>query len=83
MKEQILQDLRNIFSEKYGVAQTEVQPESKINDDLGLDSLDIAELVMGVEAKFNITISDDEAEGIATVEDMIKNIDEKIEYRHK
>lgn len=44
-------------------------------DDLGADSLDLAEIVMAAEEEFEIEISDDDAEGILTVGDAVKYID--------
>lgn len=45
----------------------EIHEDSKFQDDLGADSLDVVELVMGLEEEFNIDIPDEDAEKIATV----------------
>ena len=49
----------------------EVKPESSFIEDLGADSLDIVELVMALEEEFNIEISDEDAEKIRTVKDVV------------
>jgi len=49
--------------------------------DLGADSLDMAEIVMAIEEKFNIEIPDEESEKIKTVEDMVKTIEERIRMK--
>ncbi len=52
-----------------------VKPESKFVDDLGADSLDVVELVMALEEKFEIEIPDEEAEKIQTVGDVVAYIE--------
>ena len=49
--------------------------ESKFVDDLGADSLDVVELVMALEEKFEIEIPDEDAENIATVGDVVAYIE--------
>jgi acyl carrier protein len=63
-----LDDIKDIISEQLGVEKEKITPESKFIDDLGADSLDIVELVMSFEEKFNIEISETEAEKIQTVQ---------------
>jgi acyl carrier protein len=65
-----------IIVDKLGVEENEVTPEANFTNDLGADSLDTVELIMEFEKEFNIAIPDDQAEGIATVGDAIKYIEE-------
>jgi len=58
-----------------GVAADEVTPEASFIEDLGADSLDIVELVMALEEEFNIEISDEDAEKIRTVKDVVTYIE--------
>ncbi len=51
-----------------GIDETKVTEESSFIDDLGADSLDTVELVMAFEEEFKVEISDEEAEGIQTVQ---------------
>lgn len=76
MKE-INQTITDILVEKLGIAPTEITPEANFMKDLGIDSLDYAELVMELEQAFNITIPDSEAEKIKTVEQAIAYVQEK------
>ncbi len=76
-KEEILQKVCSIVSEQLSVESTEVKSDSNFQNDLGADSLDTVELVMALEEEFDIEIPDEAAEGIATVEDAVKFIEEK------
>lgn len=70
-------DVKAIVVEQLNVGADEVKPESKFTDDLGADSLDVVELIMALEEKFEIEIPDEEAEKISTVGDVVKYIDER------
>ena len=63
-----------IISEKLDVDISEVIPKASLVDDLGADSLDLAELVMTMEEEFDIEISDEEAEKLVTVQNAIDYI---------
>ncbi len=73
----INQTITNILVEKLGIAPTEITPEANFMKDLGIDSLDYAELVMELEQAFNITIPDSDAEKIKTVGQAVSYVDEK------
>ena len=60
--------VKNIVAEQLGSGEDEISNESSFIDDLGADSLDTVELVMALEEEFDIEISDDDAEKIATVQ---------------
>jgi len=76
-QEAILEKVRSIVSEQLSVDTGEVKTESNFQNDLGADSLDTVELVMALEEAFDIEIPDEAAEGIATVGDAVKYIEEK------
>ena len=76
-QEAILEKVRSIVAEQLSVEAGEVKPDSNFQDDLGADSLDTVELVMALEEAFDIEIPDEAAEGIATVGDAVKYIEEK------
>ena len=67
--------IKGIIVEKLGVDESEVTPEASFTNDLGADSLDTVELIMEFEKEFNIAIPDDQAEGIGTVGDAIRYIE--------
>ena len=73
----IFDDVKAVVVEQLNVGADEVKPESKFVEDLGADSLDVVELVMTLEEKFDVEIPDDQAEKIQTVQnavDFIENI---------
>jgi acyl carrier protein len=67
--------VREKIAEQLGVAADEVMPDSSFIEDLGADSLDIVEMVMALEEEFGIEISDEDAEKIRTVKDVVAFIE--------
>jgi len=70
--------VKEIIMDKLGVEDSQITPEASFTNDLGADSLDIVELVMGFESEFDISIPDDDAEKIGTVGDATKYLVEKV-----
>jgi acyl carrier protein len=68
--------VRDIICEKLSVKPEQVSPETSFVNDIGADSLDLVELIMELEDKFDMQIPDEEAEKILTVGDAIKYIEE-------
>jgi len=69
--------LKEILVDVLGVNEDDVKTESKFVEDLGADSLDLVELIMAFEDKFSIEISDEEAEKMVTVKDVLDYISSK------
>jgi acyl carrier protein len=69
--------VKKVIVEQLDVAEEEVTPAASFVDDLGADSLDVVELVMGLEEEFEIEIPDEDAEKILTVQDAVNYIEEK------
>ena len=74
MDDQTVLELREIVAEQLNVPLEEVTLESSFVDDLGADSLDLVELIMAMEEKFGFSISDEAAEGIRTLKNLINYI---------
>ena len=71
--------LRDIIVEVLNVDETEVTMESTFIDDLGADSLDVFQIIMGIEEEFDIEIDNEEAEKITTVQDAVDQIKKAVE----
>jgi len=71
----LLDDVKEVVVEQLDCDAAEVKEDSKFIEDLGADSLDVVELVMALEEKFDIEIPDEDAEGILTVQDAISYIE--------
>lgn len=67
----IEQKVTDIIVEQLGVKPQEVTPDTDFIDDLGADSLDTVELVMAFEEEFGLEISDEDAERMKKVRDVI------------
>ena len=76
--EEISKEVENILVNKLGIAATEVTADANLIKDLGIDSLDYAELVMEFEQTFDIRIPDNDAELLSTVNQAVKYIEGKI-----
>ncbi|MTH52711.1 acyl carrier protein [Bacillus mangrovi] len=70
----VLDRVTKIIVDRLGVDASEVKMESSFKEDLGADSLDVVELVMELEDEFDMEISDEDAEKIATVGDAVNYI---------
>lgn len=73
-QEEIFEKVKGIIVEQLGVADTAVTMEASFIDDLGADSLDIVELIMALEEKYDTEIADEVAEKMATVKDVVEYI---------
>ncbi len=69
--------VKKVVVEQLDVAEDEVTPQASFVDDLGADSLDVVELVMGLEEEFDVEIPDEDAEKITTVQEAVTYIDDK------
>lgn len=72
----MLDKVKEIISEQLGINADDITPESSFADDLGADSLDIVELLMAFSDEFDIEISDEDAENIVTVGDVLEYLKE-------
>ena len=77
-KEDVVKQVKAIIVDKLGVEESEVTESANFTNDLGADSLDTVELLMEFERVFGIKIPDEETSTIATVQDAINKVAEKI-----
>jgi acyl carrier protein len=67
-----------IIADKLGKDSTNIRIDDHFINDLSLDSLDTVELIMEFEKEFDITIQNEEAEKISTVNDVVKLLENKL-----
>ncbi|CAM3354322.1 acyl carrier protein [Marinicrinis lubricantis] len=70
----VMERVKRIVVDRLGVDESEVTLEASFKDDLGADSLDVVELVMELEDEFDLEISDEDAEKISTVGEVVNYI---------
>lgn len=75
--QEIQKKVTSILTEKLGIPESEITPDANFVKDLGIDSLDYAELVMDFEQTFDIKIPDDDAEKLQTISQAVKYIASK------
>ena len=71
-----LDTLKEIIATEFGVNRGDIELSSNLRKDLGLDSLDLVELVMAVEQEFAIDIPDDDADKLLTFGDVVNYVEE-------
>ena len=71
--------LQGIIAEVLNVDADEITPDTTFVDDLGADSLDVFQIIMGIEEEFDIEIDNEEAEKITTVQDAVEQIKKAVE----
>ena len=69
--------ISELLAKQLGIAKETITLESEIIKDLGADSLDVVEMLMGLEEEFGIEVSEEEAVGLRTVGDIVAVIDSK------
>ncbi len=73
-EQEVVGKVRKMVASQLGKSEEEISLESAFIEDLGADSLDLVELVMAMEDEFGLEISDEDAERIVTVQDVINHI---------
>lgn len=71
--------LKEIVMDRLNVEEDQIKPEASFVEDLGADSLDIVELIMGIEEEFDIEIPDEDAEKLTTVGEATNYIKGKLD----
>ena len=79
--EEIFEKVKAIIIDLLQVSEDSVTLDANFIDDLGADSLDLVELIMGIEEEFNLEIPDGEAEKVVTVGDVVDYIKENIKKK--
>lgn len=77
-KADVLAKLKEIIIDRLDVEEDQITPQASFVEDLGADSLDIVELIMGIEEEFDIEIPDEDAEKLTTVGEAINYASSKL-----
>ena len=72
-----IEKVKKLISDQLNVAESKITPESRLIEDLGADSLDTVEMLMAFEEEFGISIPDEQAMQMRTVNDIVELIDSK------
>ena len=70
----MLERVKEIIQEQLNLDGVEITEESSFKDDLGADSLDVFQIIMGIEEEFDLEIPTEKAESIVTVGDAVEAI---------
>ena len=76
--EEVMEKLKEIVVDRLNVEEDQVKPDASFVEDLGADSLDIVELIMGIEEEFDIEIPDEEAEKLSNVGEALEYVKKKL-----
>jgi acyl carrier protein len=75
-------EVRALIAEKLGLKEDEIEADASILDELGADSLDAVEMIIALEDKFDVDITDEDAAQIGTVRQAVDYISHALESRH-
>ena len=76
--EEVQSKLKEIVMYRLNADEDQIKPEASFVEDLGADSLDIVELIMGIEEEFDIEIPDEDAEKLTTVGEAMEYVKTKL-----
>ena len=68
------EEMQKIISDSVGVEKEQIKPDTKLKEDLGADSLDLFQIVVYVEEKYDIQMPEDEIEKIVTAQDALNEV---------
>jgi acyl carrier protein len=72
----VFDKVKKILCEQFEIEEDKITEDTSLIDDLGADSLDLVDLVMSFEDEFGVEMPDEDIEGIKTVGDVVKFIEE-------
>ncbi|WIF95523.1 acyl carrier protein [Caminicella sporogenes] len=74
----IFENVKNLIIDVMGIPEDEILLKSHLYDELDADSLDISQIIIALENKFKINIENEEVAEFKTVEDIVRNIESKL-----
>lgn len=82
MTEEILDNIFTLAAKHFQTEKSNIEMDALVVDDLGADSLDIVELTMELETLYNISISDEVAQKIVTIKDLVAVVEERLNKKN-
>jgi acyl carrier protein len=76
--DEIMAKLRELVIDRLNVEDDQIKPDASFVEDLGADSLDIVELIMGIEEEFDVEIPDEDAEKLTNVGEALAYVKGKL-----
>ncbi|MDR1885946.1 MAG: acyl carrier protein [Synergistaceae bacterium] len=76
--EVVLAKLKELVMDRLNVEEDQIKPDASFVEDLGADSLDIVELIMGIEEEFDVEIPDEDAEKLTNVGEALEYVKSKL-----
>ncbi len=76
-KKMVFERIKAMIKNELNVPEEKIMMESRLAEDLGADSIDAVELIMNLEEEFNLQVSDEDAQNLKTVGDLVKYIESK------
>jgi acyl carrier protein len=76
--QKIYDALKEVLVTRLRVEEDQIKPEADLFEDLGLDSIDMMTAVMAIEEQFGIEVSDDEVEGVKTLQQAVELLTQKV-----
>lgn len=73
----MFEDVKKMLVEDLSVAEDRIVPEAELVNDLGINSLELADLIMICEEKYGVTVDDDDIHRFITVGDIVDYLEEK------
>ncbi|MGI6781581.1 MAG: acyl carrier protein [Acholeplasmataceae bacterium] len=74
----VFEKLKNMIVNDLGVSESKVTLDARLSEDLGIDSIDAVEIVMFIEDEYNVSVSDEDAFALKTVQDLVKYVESLI-----
>ena len=74
----MMDKVKDVLAKQLRITKAEINDDANIMEELGADSLDVVEMLMALEEKFNITIPDEDVTSLKTVKDIALYLENKV-----
>ena len=74
----MFEKFKAILVDDLSINEADIKPEAQLQNDLGINSLELADLILSCEEKFGVTIDDDDLRDFVTVADVVKYLEDNV-----